>query len=128
MAKDHVDPVHQAKVQIEGERLIGAALDGHNKHAFQDELGKIPPEEQREALNAAKAYEAKREHGNPSLPKVEFFESNGKLGQVVVEENGKKPRVAYDSSKDGAQSTTDKVKDGTKRVVQGVKGMHVHVF
>lgn len=127
MAKDHVDPVHQAKVEIEGERLVGAALDGRNKHAFQDELSRIPPEEQREALNAAKSYEAKREHNNPALPKVEFFEAGGKLGQVVVEENGKKPRVAYDSSKDPS-STVDKVKEEGKKVLQGVKGMHVHVF
>ena len=78
---------HQAVIELEGERLIGAANDTKHKGAFHDELHMIDPADRKEALAAAKAYEAKREKEDPSLPKVEFFESNGELGQVKVKDH-----------------------------------------
>ena len=122
---------HDAKIEIEGERLINAALDKKHPHAFHDELAEITdPKERQEALAAAKIYEAKREKDGATdvnLPKVEFYESDGKLGQVKVKDHG--VRVAYDADKEGAAPLTaqDKAKqevaDKTKQAGETVKGI-----
>lgn len=126
---------HDAKIELEGERLVNAALDKRHPHAFHDELAQINPQERREALAAAKAYERQRErdgHGNSHLPTVEFFESNGKLGQVKVRDHG--VRVAYDADKEPLveeKSTAEKAKDMAvekgKQAGAAVKGVFGHI-
>ena len=123
---------HDAKIEIEGERLINAALDKKHPHAFHDELAEITdPKERQEALAAAKTYEAKREKdgaADSALPKVEFYESDGKLGQVKVKDHGS--RVAYDADKEEGQdgkTTQEKVKEAAvekgKQAGEAVKGL-----
>jgi hypothetical protein len=126
---------HDAVIELEGERLIGAAGDTKHKGAFHDELHMIDPADRKEALAAAKAYEAKREKNDPSLPKVEFFESNGELGQVKVKDSARlgAVRVAYDADKEegpeksGAEKARDAAMEKGKQAGDAVKGLFGHL-
>ena len=98
--------------ELEGIRLVNAALDP-TPHAFRAEFQSITdPVKQAAALKAAEAYELKRENEgvtNPALPTVAFFEANGVLGQVVVHDP-KHNRIAYDMN--GNEEKTKKEKGG----------------
>jgi len=127
---------HDAKIEIEGERLINAALDKKHPHAFHDELAQInDPKERQEALAAAKAYEKQREldgKADKNLPIVLFYEADGRLGQVKVKDHG--VRVAYDADAEGLgpeKTVAEKAKDTAvekgKQAGTVVKGVLGHI-
>ena len=119
--------------KTEGIRLVNAALDP-TPHAFRAELEAIPNDPahaklRQDAIKAAEAYELKREKDgvtNPNLPTVEFYEANGKLGQVIAHDKGsndKERRVAYAADGNEAKTAGEKA-SGTAKSIFGHLKVH----
>jgi hypothetical protein len=113
--------------KIEGQRLVNAALDP-TPHAFRAELESITDPALRQAsVKAAEAFELKREKDgvtNPNLPTLEFYEANGKLGQVIAHDKGsndKATRVAYDINGNEAKTGKEKAGDTAKGIFGHLK-------